>query len=83
MPEPPAVTDDNLWQVNGRENDEDKWYCAWCRKAAYESESRGWAAIRTILALPHRTQVIPNRVYGCPYGNGWHLTSNRRSSEQF
>lgn len=60
----------------------DKWYCHYCRKAAYGSEGRGWEAIRTIAHLPRskRTEIIPCRVYPCPHGQGWHLTHHRERS---
>lgn len=55
----------------------DKWHCKACRKTSYESESRGWQAIATIHGLPNRTEVVPIRVYECPFKNGWHLTHQR------
>lgn len=57
-----------------------KWRCDPCRKTAYASERRGWAAIETILSLPHRTETVPSRVYQCPFGNGYHLTHQRERS---
>ena len=59
-----------------RRSPDDKWWCEACRKTAYGSEGRGWDAIRTILSLPNRTEKVPCRVYECPYGRGYHLTSN-------
>ena len=58
----------------------DKWHCRPCRKTAYGSERRGWAAIATILSLPNRTEIVPCRVYPCPFGNGYHLTHHRERS---
>lgn len=57
----------------------DKWKCGPCKKTAYGSESRGWQAIDNIYRLPpdQRSEVVPCRVYACPYGNGWHLTHQR------
>ena len=59
--------------------DPSKWWCEWCRKTAYESESRGWGAIHAIHTMPpeKRTPVVPVRVYECPHRNGWHLTHQR------
>lgn len=57
----------------------DKWRCRPCEKTAYETESRGWAAIAAIHNIPakRRSEVVPCRVYECPFGNGWHLTSKK------
>lgn len=48
-------------------------YCHDCEKQAYVSES---AAERRALIL-EREQETFLRVYECPYGEGWHLTSKR------
>lgn len=61
--------------------DRTKWRCDPCRKTAYSSEGRGWAAIEAIYRLPNRTEVVPIRVYECPYGNGWHLTHQRERKQ--
>lgn len=48
-------------------------YCHGCSKQAYASED---AAERRALIL-EREQGTWLRVYECPYGEGWHLTSKR------
>lgn len=54
--------------------DPTKWYCEHCAKTSYESEMRGWQAIGVILRRSD-SPVVPCRVYACPEGEGWHLTS--------
>jgi len=46
-------------------------HCCDCLKQAYASES---AAVRRALIL-EREQGVLLRVYECPHGEGWHLTS--------
>jgi hypothetical protein len=52
------------------------WDCHACRKKAYPSERRALGVIEWIRVATDRQQ-IPERAYPCPYGNGWHLTSQK------
>lgn len=50
-----------------------RWRCRACNKTSFGSESRAEEVMGRIGPEPGRR--IPIRVYPCPYGNGWHLTS--------
>lgn len=52
-----------------------RWECHACHKVAFGSQAR---ALET-LQWAHGTNSgkKPERAYQCPYGNGWHLTSQR------
>lgn len=52
------------------------WYCKACHKKAFESQSQ---AERVMDHIHHLNPYgkTPQRAYQCPYGNGWHLTSQR------
>lgn len=54
--------------------DPTKWPCPKCHKTSYESEFRAWQAIGKILRVGG-SDVVPCRVYECPHGEGFHLTS--------
>lgn len=48
-----------------------------CKKRRYDSEELANAILEGVMQCP-RTRKWPNRVYHCPYCNGWHLTSQTR-----
>jgi hypothetical protein len=54
--------------------DHTKWECSRCHKTSYESEYRAWQAIGVILRRGD-SKIVPCRVYECPVGEGFHLTS--------
>lgn len=49
-----------------------RWHCRACGKTAYGSEGR---AMETVNRVASNGDKVPVRAYLCPYGNGWHLTS--------
>lgn len=51
-----------------------QWHCRACEKRAYGSQGRAQQAIDN-LAENSRRGRTPKRAYPCPYGNGWHMTS--------
>jgi hypothetical protein len=51
-----------------------RWHCHACEKTAFGSESRAEETMGTLSAVSTR-QKKPKRAYPCPYGNGWHMTS--------
>lgn len=51
----------------------EKWACRACGKTAYDSYSRAFLAMDRIAEISER-DVIPLRVYECPYYNGYHMT---------
>ena len=53
-----------------------RWECRACHKIAYGSEARANQAMHTIQEVTGR-EVRPVRAYPCPYGNGWHMTSQK------
>lgn len=59
------------WHLSPAERHTPCHYCHDCDKQAYNSEV---SAERQALIL-EREQGILLRVYECPYGEGWHLTS--------
>lgn len=57
---------------------EERWSCPKCRKFSYNTQLYAWKAIGVIMRSewakkPHNR--VPNRVYACPYGQGFHTTS--------
>ena len=48
--------------------------CKRCKKNSYRSEHE---AYRILLAAVEQRQGTGLRVYCCPVGRGWHLTSQR------
>ena len=52
------------------------WHCKACGKNSYPSQGRAEGVIDYIAVATDRQQV-PKRAYECPYGNGWHLTSQK------
>lgn len=55
------------------------WFCRACHKKAFGSESIAENVIDQIHTRGAR-HGGPSRTYPCPYGNGWHLTSQERRS---
>ena len=50
-----------------------RWFCRACRKTSFGSEARAEETISRAQEFPGEHK--PKRAYPCPYGNGWHLTS--------
>lgn len=52
-----------------------RWHCRACNKTAFGSQGRAEETIDR--ASGFRGNKKPVRAYQCPYGNGWHLTSQK------
>jgi hypothetical protein len=50
-----------------------RWRCRACNKTSFGSIGRAEEAMDRI--GPTEGRRIPKRAYPCPYGNGYHLTS--------
>lgn len=61
------------WHLCPAERHTPNHYCHACSKQAYDSER----AAERRADLLEQEQGILLRVYECPYGEGWHLTSRR------
>lgn len=61
------------WHVSPAERHTPNHPCSYCDKQSYESESS--AQRRAVLR--EREAGIWLRVYECPQGDGWHMTSRR------
>lgn len=61
------------WHLSPVDRHTPSHHCCACSKLAYESkdaaERRAW--------ILGRERGVRLRVYECPHGEGWHLTSNR------
>jgi hypothetical protein len=52
------------------------WDCKACGKRAYPTRGRAQEAINNhVTHHGYAGRTLPRRAYECPYGNGWHLTS--------
>lgn len=63
----------NCWHLTPAERHTPSHECRYCPKQSYESES----SAERRAALRHREGGTSLRVYECPHGDGWHLTSKR------
>jgi hypothetical protein len=57
----------------------DAWHCKACGKNSYPSQRRAEGVIEWVTKATDRKH-LPKRAYECPYGNGWHLTSQKERS---
>lgn len=70
---PYACRDCGSWHLTPAERYTPNHFCACCNKQAYETED--FARLRA--ELRENEGSAPLRVYECPYGDGWHMTSRR------
>lgn len=61
------------WHLTPKERYTPSHFCGQCGKKAYDAEH--FAQLRA--ELREHEGAGPLRVYECPYGDGWHLTSRR------